>query len=110
MVLKPLKVKSKKNKALLFASASTGLNNFVVASTLATEEFSHISPRVIISTLTKRGGVIKYVDNTSVCSVKTHIIRPADLWGEVINDANRGNHLAFLLDLPDFGNYEAGAN
>ena len=100
-----------KHKALLFAGATTGPNNHcMLAETPATEEFSHISPRVIISTLTKRGGVIKYVDNTSVCSVKNHIIRPADLWGEVINDANRGNHLAFLLDLPDFGNYEAGAN
>ena len=74
MVLKPLKVKSKKNKALLFASASTGLNNFVVASTLATEEFSHISPRVIISTLNKRGGVIKYLNPKSIgnCYIQTN--------------------------------------
>jgi len=103
-------VKNKKDNALLFSGAPAGLNNFVVASTPETEEFFHISPALITSSATKRGGVIKYIDNASVCSVKTHIIRPADLLGEVISDANRGNHLAFLIDLPDFGNYEAGAN
>ncbi|HBE41232.1 MAG TPA: hypothetical protein DDW27_08520 [Bacteroidales bacterium] len=101
----------KRNKALLFAGSIAGLNNRVALATKpATEEFFHISPALIISSATKRGGVIKYIDNASVCSVKNHIIRPADLLGEVISDANRGNHLAFLIDLPDFGNYEAGAN
>ena len=82
----------------------------LLVPTPATKEFCYSPPSLIISSEIKSKGVIKYVDNTSVCSVKNHIIRPADLWGEVINDANRGNHLAFLLDLPDFGNYEAGAN
>ena len=71
------------------------------------QEFSHISPALITSSATKRGGVIKYIDNKCVCAVKYHNIRPADLLGEVINDANRVN---LTIGRPDFGNYEAGAN
>jgi len=98
-----------RNKALLFAGTNTGLLNFHVtlASKPATEEFSYISPALITSNATKRGGVIKYIDNKCVCAVKYHNIRPADLLGEVINDANRVN---LTIGRPDFGNYEAGAN
>ena len=102
-----MKIKQE-NKALLFAGTNTGLLNFrVLASKPATEEFSHISPALITSSATKRDGVIKYIDNKCVCAVKYHNIRPADLLGEVINDANRVN---LTIGRPDFGNYEAGAN
>lgn len=98
----------KQNKALLFAGATTGPNNHVMlVTTPATEEFSHISPALITSSAIKRGGVIKYIDNKCVCAVKYHNIRPADLLGEVINDANRVN---LTTGRPNFGNYEAGAN
>ena len=52
----------KQNKALLFAGATAGLNNHcTLASTPATEEFSHISPALITSSAIKRGGVKKSV-------------------------------------------------
>ena len=99
---------NKEHKALLFVGANTGLNNSrALASTPTTEEFFHISPALITSSATKRGGVKKYIDTTSTGSVKNHNQRPADLWGEVINDAKSGKS---FTDLPDFGNYEAGAN
>lgn len=84
-----------------------GLSFSMVVRTAGHQEFRHSSPKVIISTLTKNRGVEKYADDRCVRSVKNHIARPADLSGEVISDANRVNHFG---DIPDFGNYEAGAN
>ena len=108
MASKPRIMNKNSHKALLFAGATAGLNNHcTLASTPATEEFSHISPALITSSANKRGGVKKYIDTTSTGSVKNHNQRPADLWGEVINDAKSGKS---FTDLPDFGNYEAGAN
>jgi hypothetical protein len=79
-------VKSKENKASLFASATTGLNNFVLATTLATEEFFHISPALIISSATKRGGVNKYLNLTSAGNCK---IQTSDLQEEIQNVQTR---------------------
>ena len=53
---------NKEHKALLFVGANTGLNNSrALASTPTTEEFFHISPALITSSATKRGGVKKSV-------------------------------------------------
>lgn len=87
MASQPIIMDKIKHKALLFAGATAGLNNHdVLAETPATEEFSHISPRVIISTLTKRGGVIKYLNCKSVgnCYIQT-----SDLQDEVQNVQTR---------------------
>lgn len=98
----------KLNKALLFAGATTGLNNrTTLAVTSATEEFFHISPEVITSTSIKRGGVEKSIDTNSVGSVINHNQRPAYLLGKVISDAKSGKS---FIDILNFGNYEAGAN
>jgi len=86
MASKPLKVKSKQHKTSLFASSPTGLNNFVVASRLATEEFFHISPALIISSATKRGGVVKYLILTSAGNCK---IQTSDLQDEIQNVQTR---------------------
>ena len=52
--------------------------------------FHSFSHGVILSTPIQNGGVEKYVDDTSVGSVKNHNQRPADLLGEAINDAKSG--------------------
>ena len=53
---------NKEHKASLSAGATPGLNNCcVLAVTPATEEFFHISPALITSSATKRGGVKKSV-------------------------------------------------
>lgn len=100
-------MKNKKHNALLFAGATPGLNNFALVTTPATEEFRHSSPVLIISSTTKNSGVIKYGCNNSVSNVKNDNSRPADLWGEVTADAKSGKP---FTGIPDFGNYEAGAN
>ena len=51
---------------------------------------SYLFPELILLNSNKRGGVEKYVDDNSVGSVKNHNQRPADLLGEVINDAKSG--------------------
>lgn len=51
---------------------------------------SYLFPALILSSAIQRGGVEKYVDDNSVGSVKNHNQRPADLLGEVINDAKSG--------------------
>jgi len=79
-------VKNKKDNALLFSGAPTGLNNFVVASTPETEEFFHISPALIISSATKRGGVNKYLNLESVGNCK---IQTSDLQEEIRNVQTR---------------------
>jgi hypothetical protein len=53
MVFQPYIVKNKNYRALLFAGAITGLNNYVLAETPATEEFCHSSPMLIISSINK---------------------------------------------------------
>jgi hypothetical protein len=108
MVLRPIIVKNKKYRALLFAGAITGLNNYVLVSTPATEEFCNSSPALIISSANKSIGIEKYADDKCVCAVKNYIIRPADLRGEVIGNVKAGKSL--IYDLRHFGNYEAGAN
>jgi hypothetical protein len=63
-----------RNKALLFAGSIAGLNNRVALATKpATEEFFHISPALITSSATKRGGVNKYLNLISVgnCKIQT---------------------------------------
>ena len=108
MASKPRIMNKNSHKALLFAGATAGLNNHcTLASTPATEEFSHISPALITSSANKRGGVKKYIDTDSVGSVKNHNQRPAYLFGEVISDAKSGKTYIVILN---FGNYEAGAN
>ena len=77
----------KKNKALLFTGAIAGLNNHaVLATTPVTEEFFHISPALIISSATKRGGVVKYLNCESVgnCQIQTN-----DLQDEIQNVQTR---------------------
>jgi hypothetical protein len=51
---------------------------------------TYLSQALITSSAIQRGGVEKYVDDTSVGSVKNHNQRPADLLGEAINDAKSG--------------------
>lgn len=100
-----------KNTTLLFAGATAGPNNrSVLVTTSATEEFRRRSPGLIISSPIKNSGVKEYADYHSVRSVKNHNARPADLWGGVISNVKPGKPLNFINDLPDFGNYEAGAN
>ena len=52
--------------------------------------FTYLFPSLIISSEIQRGGVIKSIDNNSAGNVKNHNQRPADLLGEVINDAKPG--------------------
>jgi len=108
MVFQPYVVKNNQNTALLLSGAFTGLNNCVVAETPETEEFRNSPPEVIISTSIKSIGIEKYTDNKCACNVKNYIMRPADLWGEVIGNVKAGKSL--IYDLRHFGNYEAGAN
>lgn len=51
---------------------------------------THLFPALITSSAIQRGGVEKYIDDNSVGAVKNHNQRPADLLGEVINDAISG--------------------
>jgi len=102
---------NKEHKALLLVGANTGLNNCrALAVTPTTEEFCHSSSLPDYIEDKKNRGVRKYIDTNSAGSVTNHNQRPADLWGEVINDAKSGTPSYFFDDLPDFGNYEAGAN
>ena len=76
-----------KHKALLFAGATTGPNNHcMLAETPATEEFFHISPALITSSATKRGGVVKYLILTSAGNCK---IQTSDLQDEIQNVQTR---------------------
>lgn len=106
MVFQPFKVKNKNYKALLFAGAITGLNNFELAETPATEEFCNSSPTLIISSVNKSIGIEKYADTKCVCAVKNHVIRPADLLSEVISNVKAGK--SYDLRLPN--NHGAGTN
>ena len=51
---------------------------------------TYLFPALILSSVIQRGGVEKYIDDKCVCSVTNHNTRPADLLGEVINDAKTG--------------------
>ena len=96
------------HKASLLVGANTGLNNWhALAVTPTTEEFCHSPSLPDYIEDKKDRGVTKSIDNKSVGSVINHNQRPADLWGEVINDAKSGMP---FTGWPDFGNYDAGAN
>jgi hypothetical protein len=51
---------------------------------------TYLSQALILSSAIQRGGVEKSIDNNSAGPVKNHNQRPADLSGEVINDAKSG--------------------
>ena len=72
--------------------------HFVVSNS-GHREFFHISPALIISSANKRGGIRKYIDTTSASAVRNDILRPADLWGEGINDAKSGMPYNWLAGL-----------
>jgi len=87
MVLQPNSMDKKLNNALLFSGAITGLNNHaVLAVTPETEEFFHISPALITSSATKRGGVNKYLNCESAGNCK---IQTSDLQDEIQNVQTR---------------------
>ncbi len=77
----------KRYKALLFTGSIAGPNNRAVLATKpVTEEFSHISPALITSSATKRGGVNKYLNCESAGNCK---IQTSDLQDEIQNVQTR---------------------
>jgi len=89
-----------KNIASLFAGANLGPNiHSNLAVTPATEESCHSPSLPDYIEDKKDRGVSKYIDTNSASSVTNDILRPADLWGEVINDAKPGMPYNWLAGL-----------
>ena len=99
LVIAPHMSKRDRIQAPLVLDAPIIREAHCVAQPSRHREFFHISPVLITSSTTKRGGVSKYIDTNSAGNAKNHNQRPADLWGEVINDAKPGMPYNWLAGL-----------